>query len=194
MQQRPLRQIAQFLLLIIGLWAVQPQDVAAMEPAYRLVISKSEQQLSVMMNDEVIKEYRVATGKGGSGTKRQLGDKKTPVGIYKIIDFKDDSRFHYFMQLDYPNLLDAWYGYKNSVISAVEFKRIANAFRKKRKPPQDTKLGGYIGIHGLGETNRQKLMIHNDFNWTQGCIAITNEQINDLRQYVTIGTQVIIEE
>ncbi|HSR62402.1 MAG TPA: L,D-transpeptidase [Gammaproteobacteria bacterium] len=194
MSSRPLNKHAIFLLLVTGLWAALPRYSTALEPGYKLVISKSEQQLSVVMNDKVIKEYRIAFGKGGKGTKRRLGDKKTPVGVYKIIDFKDDSRFHYFMQLDYPNLLDAWYGYKNSVISAREFKAIANAFRTKKKPPQDTKLGGYIGIHGLGETNDQKLMIHNDFNWTQGCIAITNEQINDLRQYVTIGTQVIIEE
>lgn len=194
MSSRPLNKRAIYLLLVIGMWVVLPRQGTALEPGYKLVISKSEQQLSVVMDDKVIKEYRIASGKGGKGTKRRLGDKKTPIGVYKIIDFKNDSRFHYFMQLDYPNLLDAWYGYKNSVISAREFKEIANAFRDKKKPPQDTKLGGYIGIHGLGETNDQKLMIHNDFNWTQGCIAITNEQINDLRQYVTIGTQVIIEE
>ncbi len=98
------------------------------------------------------------------------------------------------MQLDYPNLLDAWYGYKNEVITATEFKEIATAFKNKQIPPQDTKLGGYIGIHGLGVTTEQKILIHKGNNWTEGCIALTNEQINDLRQYVSIGTKVVIRE
>ena len=98
------------------------------------------------------------------------------------------------MQLDYPNLLDAWYGYKNNVISASDFKKIAYAYKQKKIPPQNTRLGGYIGIHGIGEETDQKLMIHNGFNWTDGCIALTNEQISELRKYVDIGTKVIIKE
>ena len=161
---------------------------------FDIVISKSERQLSVKTGDQTIKQYHIAYGRGGDGTKRQLGDKKTPLGIYKIIDLKNDSKFYYFMQLDYPNLLDAWYGYKNKIISAVEFKRIADAFKARQKPPQDTNLGGYIGIHGLGEETEEKLDIHSGFNWTEGCIALTNEQIDDLKRYVAIGTKVVIKE
>ncbi len=166
----------------------------ALDDGYDIIIFKSKQELAVLKGEHVIKQYRIATGKGGDGTKRQLGDKKTPVGVYKIIDFKDNSQFHYFMQLDYPNLLDAWYGYKNNIISASEFKQIAQAFKSKQKPPQDTPLGGYIGIHGLGEETEEKLDIHPDINWTNGCIALTNQQINELREYVAIGTKVIIRE
>ncbi len=166
----------------------------ATESDYDVVISKSKQELSVKQGDQIVKQYHIAYGKGGNGTKRQLGDKKTPLGVYKIIEFKDDSKFHFFMQLDYPNLLDAWYGYKNKVISAKEFKTIATAFKTKKPPPQDTQLGGYIGIHGLGETNGKKLLIHGDYNWTEGCVALTNEQITDLRQYVKIGTKVVIRK
>lgn len=161
---------------------------------FDIVISKSKKELAVKKGDQIIKQYPIALGKGGQGTKRQLGDKKTPVGIYKIVAIKDESKFYYFMQLDYPNLLDAWYGYKNNIISASEFKKIAVAYKTGQKPPQDTKLGGYIGIHGLGVENEEKLQIHNGFNWTDGCIALTNEQINDLKQYVAIGTKVIIKE
>jgi len=168
--------------------------VYARDNFYVIEISKSKQELSVKNGNKVIKNYRVAYGKGGNGIKRQLGDKKTPLGVYKIIDFKDDSKFHFFMQLDYPNLLDAWYGYKNEVITATEFKEIATAFKNKQIPPQNTKLGGYIGIHGLGITTEQKILIHEGNNWTEGCIALTNEQINDLRQYVSIGTKVVIRE
>ena len=166
----------------------------AQDTNYEIIIHKSSQVLTVNKGDQVIKHYHISLGKGGSGTKRKLGDKKTPLGVYKIVEFKDDSRFHYFMQLDYPNLLDAWYGYKNNVISASEFKKIAYAYKQKKIPPQDTELGGYIGIHGIGEETDQRLQIHNGFNWTDGCIALTNEQIIELRKYVDIGTKVIIKE
>lgn len=159
-----------------------------------IVINKSSQELAVKQGDAIIKRYRIATGKGGNGTKRQLGDKKTPVGVYRIIDFKENSQFHFFMQLDYPNLLDAWRGYKENLISAGEFKAITTAYKKGSKPPQDTRLGGYIGIHGIGEENEEKMQIHNGYNWTNGCIALTNQQIIDLKQYVSIGTKVIINE
>ena len=166
----------------------------AMSNDYDIVITKSKQELAVIKGDVTVKHFHIAIGKGGNGTKREQGDKKTPIGIYKIIEFKNDSQFHYFMQIDYPNLLDAWYGYKNNVISADEFKKIAVAYKTSQKPPQDTKLGGYIGIHGIGHQEDQQLQIHNGFNWTNGCIALTNEQIMELKQYVAIGTKVIIRE
>jgi murein L,D-transpeptidase YafK len=148
----------------------------------------------VKEGDRIVKTFRIATGKGGNGAKRHLGDKKTPIGVYKVVDLKANSKFYFFMQLDYPNLIDAWYGYKNEVITAGEFKEIASAYKKQQMPPQDTALGGYIGIHGLGEITEQKLSIHQGYNWTEGCIAMTNSQINDLKQYVRIGTQVVIHE
>jgi len=161
---------------------------------YQLVISKKQKQLTVKQGENIIKTFRIATGKGGKGTRIKQGDSKTPIGVYHIVDFKKDSKFHYFMQIDYPNLIDAWYGYKNAIISAEEFKKIASSYKKREIPPQNTHLGGYIGIHGLGPTNEQKLVIHHEANWTEGCIALTNEEINELRQYVKIGTQVVIRE
>ena len=181
-------------LLVFLSCILQSSYSLAQDDSVDIHIDKTNQVLTVQRGDTVIKSYRVATGKGGHGTKRIIGDKKTPIGVYKIIDFKDDSKFHYFMQLDYPNLLDAWYGYKNKVISASEFKKISMAYKNDGKPPQDTRLGGYIGIHGIGVENTQKLQIHEDINWTDGCIALTNEQVNELKKYVGIGTKVIIKE
>lgn len=179
--------LVSFLLLLCS-------NVKAVENQYDLVISRSSQELKIMDGDQIVKQFRITYGKGGKGAKRILGDKKTPLGVYKIVNFKGNSKFHYFMQIDYPNLLDAWYGYKNKIINASEFKNITAAIKNNDIPPQDTKLGGYIGIHGLGDTSAQKLAIHNEINWTQGCIAMTNEEINDLKKYVGIGTRVIINE
>jgi len=161
---------------------------------YVLEIDKSREELLVKQGDDVIRRYRAATGRGGEGTKRQVGDKKTPVGVYRVIDFKSDSQFHYFMQIDYPNLLDAWYGYKHEIIDAREFRAITTALKNNEKPPQDTALGGFIGIHGIGDTSDKKRMIHEAQNWTSGCIALTNEEINELQKFVSIGTKVVIKE
>jgi len=161
---------------------------------YQLLISKKNNELTVEKAGQVVKKFHIASGKGGKGTKRLRGDSKTPLGMYRVASVKESSRFHYFIQLDYPNLIDAWYGYKNEIIDANNFKRIATAYKKREAPPQDTPLGGFIGIHGLGVTNDEKLNIHESFNWTEGCIALTNEEINDLKKFVAIGMQVIIRE
>ncbi len=188
------------LYLFLWLWfsAVHSEVTeATYTPAnqdYQIEISKSREELMVKRGDEVVRRYRAATGTGGEGSKRQIGDKKTPVGVYKIIDFKTDSRFHFFMQIDYPNLLDAWYGYKNELIDASEFRAITTALKNDKVPPQDTALGGYIGIHGIGETDDEKRLIHEAGNWTEGCIALTNKEINELRQFVSIGTRIVIHE
>lgn len=181
-------------LVIWAFLLLQCINAYAFGDSVDIVINKSSQELAVKQGDRIIKRFHVATGKGGEGTKRVQGDKKTPVGVYRIIDLKENSKFYLFMQLDYPNLLDAWYGYKNNIISAGEFKKITYAYKNDNKPPQDTPLGGYIGIHGIGEENDQKMQIHNGYNWTNGCIALTNEQIEELKKYVSIGTKVIINE
>lgn len=186
-------RLCRFMLCYI-LALLSPVTIHGLEDAYQLEISKSEKKLVVKKGKVVIQQFDIALGKGGQGTKQRLGDRKTPLGVYKITDFKADSKFYYFMQIDYPNLLDAWYGYKNNIITAREFKQIAYAFKDKQRPPQDTALGGYIGIHGLGESTRKKLEIHASFNWTEGCIALKNSEINALRQFVSIGTRVTIKE
>jgi len=176
-----------FVLLASSISAVHASE-------YQLSVSKNNNELTVEKAGKVIKKYHIASGKGGKGTKRLRGDSKTPIGMYRVSSFKENSRFHFFIQLDYPNLVDAWYGYKNEIIGANNFKRIATAYKKREAPPQDTELGGFIGIHGLGVTNEEKLSIHQSFNWTEGCIALTNEEINELRQFVAIGTPVVIKE
>lgn len=192
-------RIAVFITLSMSLLSpTSAQQIAAAahsssEP-YQLVIDKSRKELLVKLGNKVIRHYHVATGSGGKGTKHKRGDNKTPIGVYHIVDFNTESQFYFFMQLSYPNMLDAWYGYKHELIDAREFRAISNAISSNEPPPQDTALGGYIGIHGIGETNDKKRKIHAKQNWTAGCIALTNKEIMELRQYVSIGTQVVIHE
>lgn len=161
---------------------------------YLLEVHKSANELIVKDGNDVIKRYRIASGKGGHGTKTRSGDNKTPVGAYKILEMHDQTRFHFFMHINYPNSLDAWYGYSNRLINGREFKDIVTAHRSELLPPQDTALGGSIGLHGIGEITEEKLSIHDRLDWTDGCIALTNEEIAELRQFVSIGTTIIIRD
>jgi len=126
--------LASFLLLLCS-------NVLAVDDRYDLVISRSSQNLKIMDGKQIVKQFHIAYGKGGKGAKRKLGDEKTPLGVYRIINFKGNSKFYFFMQLDYPNLLDAWYGYKNKIINATEFKHITTAIKNNNAPPSEHQIG-----------------------------------------------------
>ena len=181
-------------VLLLFLHVAVAAAASSVVPAYELQVSKSQRLLQVTLGGQVVRTFNVAHGKGGTGAKRHHGDNKTPVGSYRVVEFKADSRFHYFMQLGYPNMVDAWHGYRNEVIDGSEFRAIAASLVDGSVPPQDTPLGGYIGIHGIGDSTPDQIEVHQDNNWTEGCIALTNGEIDELREYVAIGTRVIITE
>ena len=182
------------VLVLCGLVLAGGPAGARASGRYELEVIKSQRLLLVKDGDKVALRFHVASGWGGRGDKHLIGDHKTPVGVYRIVKVKDSDRFHVFMQLNYPNVKDAYWGLKNRVITRTEFDEIVDALKAGRAPPQNTELGGAIGIHGLGETDPEKLDIHRAANWTEGCIAVTNGQIEQLRHYVDVGTKVVINE
>ena len=187
-------QLLPLVLATISLcFSIVNPNIVLADDGYSLEIIKSERELRLKRGEQTLRTFRIAYGKGDNGPKRHLGDNRTPVGYYRILDFKPESKFYFFMQIDYPNLLDAWHGYQDQVISSAEFKQIALAFKNHEMPPQNTSLGGYIGIHGVGEDTKERMKIHQSVNWTEGCIALANEEINLLRLYVTKGTPVFIK-
>ncbi len=160
--------------------------------SYTVEIHKSDRVMLIKKNHVLRKTYRIASGSGGVGNKTHRGDKKTPTGVYQIMYFKDDSRFHVFMQLNYPNAKDALDGLKHETINKDEFGMMINSLKRNRMPDQDTDLGGAIGIHGIGNETEDRLALHKDENWTKGCIAMRNKEIEELRRFVKIGTTVLI--
>ena len=192
-------------LLTLAFWRSAPcpadeLSMAALGPRnaalarYELRIDKSDRELAVYDRGQPVRRFRISTGRGGPGDKRREGDKHTPVGTYRIVDFNPKSRFHLFMQINSPNAKDAFYGLKQGVIDRADFDRIVNALKNRHIPPQDTPLGSAIGIHGLGWVDDLKLRTHEVLDWTEGCIALTNEEVDELRRYVDIGTRVVITE
>lgn len=165
-----------------------------MEPGYSLEVDKSDRTLIVRKGKAIARKFQIAVGRGGLGDKRIRGDNKTPLGVYRITEFKDDSGFDLFMRINYPNLKDGFYGLRNHLIDRRQFDQIVAAARNNEMPPQDTSIGGAVGIHGLGEETEERVKVQQLLDWTRGCIAMRNKDVHALRQYVQVGTKVTIRE
>lgn len=164
--------------------AVADDDVWLLVDTKALTIEVKKGQQTI----DTIKD--IAIGRGGAGFKNHRGDNVTPYGSYKIGWVGERSAFRKFFGLNYPSVEDAQKALEQGVIGRVAYDSIINAHRFNQVPPQDTPLGGRIGIHGLGGADEK---IHKSMNWTHGCIALTNGQIDHLSQWLDKGTVVKIK-
>lgn len=150
-----------------------PNDVALWTPlkADRLVVLKGERRLVLMRGDRVIKVFRVALGRYPKGHKTREGDARTPEGTYTV-DYRldsDKSKFYRALHISYPNRQDR-----------------ARARRMGVDP------GGQIMIHGLPTKWSAKDVGHPRLDWTQGCIALTNREMDQVWKMVDDGTTIEI--
>lgn len=153
-------------LLVLGLAASAP---AAAEKADRILILKSERKLTLYRAGRPLKTYLVALGGSPEGDKQCQGDSRTPEGTYRI-DLKNRaSRFHRSLRVSYPDARDK-----------------AEARRRGCSP------GGDIFIHGLGKDFAFLGKLHRASDWTLGCVAVTNEEIEEIWAAVDVGTVVEI--
>lgn len=157
-----------------------------------LIVIRSEHKLLIVKNDVVLNTFRAAFGSGGRKAKLQRGDHTTPKGTYRIKRIRNSDRFHLFLQLDYPNISDAIDALESQIINETEYNAIVDAHIEGKIPPQDTRLGGAIGIHGIGSETQDRIEIHQIADWTQGCIALRNHEVEILKSYIKNGTQVSI--
>ena len=156
----------------------------------RIVIDTETETLKVMRGDNVIKIFPdIAIGRYGKTYFKRQGDNKTPLGNYRIGWINRDSRYYIFLGLTYPDQPAADRGLLDERISEAQWQEIRRALKAGKIPPQLTPLGGYIGIHGLGQGD---MTVHQQYNWTNGCVALTNAQIDQLLQWVRIGMVVEI--
>jgi len=156
----------------------------------RIFIDTKARTLEVMRGDRVIATFNdVAIGRYGKTYFKRRGDNKTPLGNFRIGWIGKESRFHRFLGLTYPDQDAADRALVDGRINEPQWQDIRRAHQAGKVPPQHTPLGGNIGIHGLGNGD---LEIHRKYNWTNGCVALTNEQIDLLSSWVRIGTPVEI--
>ena len=144
---------------------------AAVRPvkADRIIVAKTERRLYLLRDGEVLDSYQVALGRQPKGTKLYQGDGRTPEGTYEIIAFNAQSRFHRSLRVSYPNEHD---------------RAVARALGQA--------AGGDIMVHGLAPERRNFQNEHWRYNWTNGCIAVGDAEIEEIWQRVEIGTPIEI--
>ena len=137
--------------------------------ADRVVVLKGERKLVLMRGDDVLKIYRVALGRYAKGAKTRQGDAKTPEGSYTLDYRLTNSAFHRAIHISYPNARD---------------RAVARA--------SGVSPGGKIMIHGLAKDWTADDLNHPNLDWTQGCIAVTNREIEEIWRLVSDGTPIDI--
>jgi murein L,D-transpeptidase YafK len=138
--------------------------------ADRMVIEKTAHRLSLYIGCRQLKTYKVAVGPNAKGPKEREGDGRTPEGTYVIDSRKRDSSFHRALHISYPNNED-----------------------RRRARRLGVAPGGAIMIHGLPNGMGAIGKAHLIRDWTQGCIAVTNEEIEEIWRVVSNGTRVEIK-
>ncbi len=136
----------------------------------------------VYAGKRLVKAYPAALGFDAIGDKQKRDDYRTPEGEFYLCEHKKNSQFYRALRLSYPNAEDAARGLRAGLIDRSTHNRIARAIREKRVPPQDTKLGGDIMIHGGGIGR----------NWTWGCVALENQSIKELFNFLPSGVRVTV--
>ena len=170
------------LVLIITLLSVHPWQGHPIEKP-RIVVYKRERKLELYSNKTLIRTYRVGLGFSPVADKVREGDGATPEGEFYIFVKNNKSAYYLSLGISYPNVEDAERGLRDGLINRAQYNAIVEANGKKTGPPQYTKLGGLIYIHGNGAKS----------DWTWGCVALENEQMKELYDAVSVGTPVTIK-
>jgi murein L,D-transpeptidase YafK len=162
----------------------------AADQSVRVEVNTSEMSLTVWKGNKAVRHYpNIAIGSGGVSAVHYQGDESTPLGEYTVLWINRDSSFDNFVGLNYPTEQHADLAFKAGKLSLEDYRRIAIATRYHSTPPFNTPLGGRIGIHGIGHGSRD---VHELINWTNGCVALTNEEMRELMQWIHVGTRVTI--
>ncbi|MBE0463306.1 MAG: L,D-transpeptidase family protein [Halomonadaceae bacterium] len=155
-----------------------------------LMIDDQASSLSVFRGETQLEYFApISLGRAGAKTQRVMGDNVTPLGEFRINRFNYESRWHIFLGIDYPTPAHARMALEKGIYSQRDYEAYFDYYRRYGHPPQNTALGGAIGIHGIGSGDPD---IHGRYHWTQGCVAVTNEQIERLAELVDVGTRVVI--
>jgi len=135
-----------------------------------LVLNKSRRELVVYYRGFPVHVYYVALGRSPIGDKERIGDNRTPEGLFYIQGRNPNSRYHLSLRISYPDATHR-----------------ARAARLRVEP------GGDIMIHGLPDEQAVFGPAHRDFDWTNGCIAVTNKEIEELWRVIRDGTPIQIK-
>jgi murein L,D-transpeptidase YafK len=134
-----------------------------------VLVEKGARRLQLFFAGVPVREYRVSLGREPVGAKRRWGDGRTPEGRYRLDWRTPDSVYHRALHVSYPNSQD-----------------------RRRAAEAGAPAGGMIMLHGLPEGGEWVGEAHRDFDWTEGCIAVTNEEMDEIWELVRDGTPIEI--
>jgi murein L,D-transpeptidase YafK len=165
----PIRLLPALFLILASFQTMAAQQTPAQPPVDSILILKKAHLLELLANGRVVQTYKVALGQGGLAPKRKQGDGLTPEGRYVIDARNAGSHYHKALHVSYPNAED-----------------------RKRAARMGVAPGGDIMIHGLPNGKGTIGAAHRLYDWTLGCVAVTDEEIDALWSQVPVGTPVEI--
>lgn len=137
--------------------------------ADKLIVNKSKRELLLLKDDKVIRSYKIALGRNSMGQKQRQSDSRTPEGAYIISGRNSGSAYHRSLRISYPNAAD-----------------------RDRAKRLGVAPGGDIMIHGLPNGQGYIGAAHRLIDWTDGCVAVTDAEIEEIWRLVPDGTPVQI--
>ncbi|MEE9448519.1 MAG: L,D-transpeptidase [Ignavibacteriaceae bacterium] len=158
-----------------------------------IVIDRISFTLDLYEDSVLVKTYRASFGRTLHKAKNRAGDGATPVGRYQVCSIDTLYKYYKFLRLNYPSLDDAMDALRKGLISQKEFNNIKFEYYYEGCTGYNLVLGGNIGIHGIGKFNYVLKNLPFVFNWTDGSIALSDEDIEEIYSVIKIGTEVIIK-
>ncbi len=150
--------------------AKRAESVAPTFIADSMVLDKSDRKLTLYSKGELVKTYAVALGRDPVGAKQRQGDGRTPEGLYYIEARNPQSKFHLALRVSYPS-----------------------REQRERAKSIGVSPGGDIMIHGLPPAFASVGALHRQQDWTEGCAAVTNDEIEEIWRSVPNGARILIQ-
>lgn len=147
----------------------EPAGSASVRSVSEVVVRKEERRLYLLSDDQVVRSYRISLGKTPEGHKLYEGDSRTPEGTYTLDYRNPNSEFYKSIRISYPSPKD-----------------------RKQAESWGLSPGGNIMIHGLPNDVGDLAFAYRGLDWTDGCIAVTNEEMDEIWQLVDVGTPIRI--
>lgn len=157
------------LFLLLFSFVTHATNTSAKPTIDKVLVIKSERKLHLISRGETFKSYRVSLGQNPKGPKREEGDLRTPEGFYWLDWRKESDKFNLAMHISYPNARD-----------------LAHANEKGVRP------GNLIMLHGTPIDDEYPEWYFHTLDWTEGCIALKNDDMQEIWNLVSDGTLIEI--